>query len=59
VTAPGTYQQGMLIDQLANIVRAEGGADQRVGAESRRRLDDLLREMQEIQAELQRIDGGA
>ena len=42
VTAPGIYEQGMLIDQLGNIVRAEGGADQKIGAESRRRLDDLL-----------------
>jgi hypothetical protein len=52
VTAPGTYEQGMLIDQLGNIVRAEGGADQKVGAESRRRLQDLLAEMKAIQAEL-------
>ena len=35
VTAPGIYEQGMLIDQLGNIARAEGGADQKVGAESR------------------------
>jgi len=52
VTAPGIYEQGMLIDQLANIARAEGGADQKVGAESRRRLDDLLTEMKAIEAEL-------
>ena len=52
VTAPGIYEQGMLIDQLGNIVRAEGGADQKVGAESRRRLDDLLDEMKAIEAEL-------
>lgn len=52
VTAPGTYEQGMLIDQLGNIVSAEGGADQKVGAESRRRLDDLLKEMAAIDAAL-------
>src|SRR4029450_999405 len=45
VTAPGIYEQGMLIDQLGNVARAEGGADQKVGAESRRRLEDLLAEM--------------
>ena len=49
VTAPGAYEQGMLIDQLANIVRAEGGADQKVGAESRRRLDDLVKDLHELE----------
>jgi hypothetical protein len=51
VTAPGTYEQGMLIDQLSNIVRAEGGADQKVGQEARRRFDDLMKELKAIQAE--------
>jgi hypothetical protein len=51
VTAPGTYEQGMLIDQLSNIVRAEGGADQKVGQEARRRFDDLVKELKAIQAE--------
>ena len=55
VTAPGTYEQGMLIDQLGNIARAEGGADQKVGTESRRRLDDLLAEMKAIEAELKKV----
>jgi hypothetical protein len=54
VTAPGTYQQGMLIDQLANIVRAEGGADQKVGREARRRFEDLLKELTSIEAEAAR-----
>ena len=57
-TAPGTYEQGMLIDQLANIVRAEGAADQKVGTESRRRLDDLIEEMKGVEAELQKIVDG-
>jgi hypothetical protein len=57
-TAPGTYEQGMLIDQLSNIARAEGGADQKVGAESRRRLDDLVSEIKAIDAELRKIAGG-
>jgi photosystem II stability/assembly factor-like uncharacterized protein len=56
VTAPGTYQQGMLIDQFANIITAEGGADQPVGRESRTRFDDLLKEMQAIGAELAKIE---
>ena len=56
VTAPGIYEQGMLIDQLANIARAEGGADQKIGAESRRRLEDLLAEMKAIEAELKKVE---
>ena len=55
VTAPGTYEQGMLIDQLGNIARAESGADQKIGAESRRRLDDLLAEMKAIEGELKKL----
>jgi photosystem II stability/assembly factor-like uncharacterized protein len=51
VTAPGTYEQGMLIDQLSNIVRAEGGADQQVGTEGRRRFEELTRELKSIQTE--------
>ena len=57
VTAPGIYEQGMLIDQLANIVRAEGAADQKVGAESRKRFEDLLAEMKGIEAELGGLTG--
>jgi hypothetical protein len=55
VSPTGTYEQGMLIDQLGNIGRAENGADQKVGAESRRRLDDLLKEMKAIDAELAKM----
>ena len=45
----------MLIDQLGNISRAESGADQKTGAESRRRLDDLTKELKAIEAELVKI----
>jgi hypothetical protein len=57
VTGRGAYQQGMLIEQFSNISRAEGGADQKIGAESRRRLDDLLKRMKAIEAELRTIAG--
>ena len=57
VTAPGTYEQGMLIDQLSNIARAEGGADQKVGAEARKRFDDLMKELKALQAEFDRTGG--
>jgi hypothetical protein len=55
VTAPGIYEQGMLIDQLSNISRAEGGADQKIGTEARRRLDDLTKALQALQAEFAKI----
>ena len=55
VTARGTYEQPMLLDQLNSISRAEAGADQKVGAESRRRYDDLLKELAAIQAELAKM----
>jgi hypothetical protein len=51
VSAPGTYEQPMLIDQLSSINRVESAADQKVGMESRRRLADLLKELKSIQSE--------
>jgi hypothetical protein len=54
VSAPGTYQQPMLLDQLNSINRVESGADQKIGAESKRRYDDLVKELKAIQAELSR-----
>jgi len=54
VTAPGTYEQGMLIDQLSNVVRAESGADQKVGADARKRFDDLVRELKALESALAR-----
>jgi hypothetical protein len=56
-TAPGSYQQGMLLDQLANIMRAEGSADQKIGAESRRRFGDLVKELKAIDQELRATSG--
>jgi photosystem II stability/assembly factor-like uncharacterized protein len=52
VSAPGTYQQPMLLDQLNSINRVESGADQKIGAESKRRYDDLVKELKAIQSEL-------
>jgi hypothetical protein len=42
----------MLIDQLGNLARAEGRADQKVGAESRRRFADLQQELRAVEAHL-------
>jgi hypothetical protein len=58
VTAPGTYEQGMLIDQLSNISRAESGADQKIGTEARKRFEDLLKELKALEAEFERLRVG-
>jgi photosystem II stability/assembly factor-like uncharacterized protein len=50
VSAPGVYPQPMLLDQLGNIARMVGGADQKVGSEAQARFEDLLKELKEIQA---------
>jgi hypothetical protein len=38
---------------LNSINRVEAGADQKVGAESRQRYEDLVKELQAIQTALQ------
>ena len=55
VSAPGTYQQDMLIDQLSNISRAESGADQKIGMEARKRFDDLLKELTSLQSDFAKL----
>jgi hypothetical protein len=40
----------MLIDQLSNIARMVGQADQKVGKEAQTRLDDLVKELAQIKA---------
>ncbi|HEX2343775.1 MAG TPA: hypothetical protein VHI98_25115 [Vicinamibacterales bacterium] len=50
VTAEGPYPQPMLIDQLSNIARMVGQADQKIGKEAQTRLDDLLKELAQIRA---------
>ena len=51
VSAGGTYPEPMLVEQLQNIVRMVGGADQKVGAEAIRRFEDLKKELKAIQAD--------
>ena len=40
----------MLIEQLQNIQRMVGGADQKVGPEAVRRFDDVMKELRSIEA---------
>jgi photosystem II stability/assembly factor-like uncharacterized protein len=55
VTAGGAYPQPMLIDQLQNILRMTSQADQRVGRDAFTRLDDLERELKEIESTVSRL----
>jgi photosystem II stability/assembly factor-like uncharacterized protein len=48
VTAEGPYPQPMLIDQLSNIARMVGQADQKIGKEAQTRFDDLMKELAQI-----------
>jgi photosystem II stability/assembly factor-like uncharacterized protein len=50
VSAGGAYPEPMLIDQLQNIQRMVGGADQKVGQEAIKRFDDLMKELKAIEA---------
>jgi hypothetical protein len=52
VTAGGPYPQPMLIDQLANVLRMLGQADQKPGRDAYLRYDDLRRELDALLAEV-------
>jgi photosystem II stability/assembly factor-like uncharacterized protein len=54
----GTYPQPMLISQLSNVNRMVGQADQKVGKDAHDRYNDLLKELQALQAEFKQITGG-
>ena len=55
VTTPGIYTQGMLIDQLQNVQRMVTQADQKVGKDAYDRYNDLVKEMNAIEAELKKL----
>ncbi len=52
---PGIYPQPMLLDQLQNVQRMVGQADQKVGKDAVDRFNDLMKELQTLQAEVQKI----
>jgi hypothetical protein len=51
VTKTGPYEDQMFIDQLSNIAREIGQADQKVGASAYERFTDLLKEWTVIKAD--------
>jgi hypothetical protein len=54
-TTPGIYTQGMLVDQLNNVQRMIGQADQKVGKDAYDRFGDLQTELARLQAEFAKL----
>jgi hypothetical protein len=54
VDQPGIYPQPMLINQLQNVARMVGQADQKVGTDAVERFADLTKQLQAVQAEFQK-----
>jgi hypothetical protein len=52
---PGIYPQPMLLNQLQNVQRMVGQADQKVGKDAVDRFNDLLKDLQALQAEAQKL----
>ncbi|MGE0454351.1 MAG: hypothetical protein AB7O37_16415 [Vicinamibacteria bacterium] len=59
VTAGGAYPQPMLIDQLQNLYRMTTGADQKLGREAFRRLDELAGRLAGEEQAAERLGAGA
>jgi photosystem II stability/assembly factor-like uncharacterized protein len=51
----GIYPQPMLISQLNNVNRMAAQADQKVGKDAHDRFNDLLKELQSLQAEFKQL----
>jgi photosystem II stability/assembly factor-like uncharacterized protein len=59
VDQPGIYPQPMLLSQLQNVQRMVGQADQKVGRDAVDRLNDLLKDLQTLQAEFKQLSSNA
>jgi len=55
VTADVVYPRPMLADQLSNLARMIGQADQKVGRDAFIRFDDLMKDMAAVKAEAARL----
>jgi hypothetical protein len=54
----GIYPQPMLISQLNNVNRMAGQADQKIGKDAHDRFNDLMKELQALQAEFKQLTAG-
>ena len=52
VTGGGSYPETMLIDQLGNVARMIGQADQKIGRDAFLRYDDLRKELEALLGEV-------
>ena len=57
VDTPGIYVQGMLINQLQNVQRMVGQADQKIGKDAYDRYGDLQKELAAVQAQVAKLLG--
>jgi hypothetical protein len=57
VDMPGIYPQPMLINQLQNVARMIGQADQKIGKDAVDRYNDLVKELQALQAQFKQATG--
>jgi hypothetical protein len=55
ITADVVYPQPMLLDQLSNVARMIGQADQKVGRDALIRFEDLMRELAAVRAEAAKL----
>ena len=55
ITKSGPYEDQMFIDQLSNVGREIGQADQKVGASAYERFTQLLKEWASIKAEAEGV----
>ena len=51
MTKSGPYEDQMFIDQLSNVGREIGQADQKVGASAYERFNDLMKEWTALKAD--------
>ena len=54
ITKTGPYEDQMFIDQMSNVGREIGGADQKVGASAYERFNQLMKEWAAIKAEAEK-----
>jgi hypothetical protein len=57
IDQPGIYPQPMLMNQLQNVQRMVGQADQKVGKDAVDRYNDLMKELEAAKSEFQKVGG--
>ena len=55
VTKSGPYEDQMFIDQMSNVGRVIGSADQKVGASTYERFNQLMKEWTTLKADAEKV----